>query len=78
MPLGGTGRRPQGAPVSGTVEFSAADAAGVARLNKRALRQFTLGATSSAAERAPHYGYAASAEHREGLEAFNQNRPPRF
>jgi hypothetical protein len=32
----------------------------------------------SAAERAPHYGYAASAEHREGLEAFNQNRPPRF
>jgi enoyl-CoA hydratase len=48
------------------------------RLNKRALRQFTRGAHSSAAERAPHYAYAASDEHREGLAAFNEKRPPRF
>jgi len=48
------------------------------RLNKRALRQFTRAAPSSAAERAPHYAYAASAEHREGLAAFNEKRKPRF
>ncbi len=48
------------------------------RLNKRALRQFTHGARSSHAERAPHYAYAASDEHREGLAAFNQKRTPRF
>jgi enoyl-CoA hydratase len=49
------------------------------RLNKRALRQFASGRpASSAAERAPHYAYAASPEHREGLAAFNEKRPPRF
>jgi enoyl-CoA hydratase len=49
------------------------------RLNKRALRQFAAGRpASSAAERAPHYAYAASAEHREGLAAFNEKRPARF
>ncbi len=48
------------------------------RLNKRALRQFTHAAHSSAADRAPHYAYAASDEHREGLAAFNQKRTPRF
>jgi enoyl-CoA hydratase len=48
------------------------------RLNKRALRQFTLASHSTAAERAPHYAYAASAEHREGLAAFNEKRKPRF
>lgn len=48
------------------------------RLNKRALRQFVMPALSSAAERAPHYAYAPSAEHREGLAAFNEKRPPRF
>jgi enoyl-CoA hydratase/carnithine racemase len=48
------------------------------RLNKRALRQFARPAPSRAAERAPHYSYAASEEHREGLAAFNQKRPPRF
>ena len=48
------------------------------RLNKRALRQFTHAARSSHAERAPHYAYAASDEHREGLAAFNEKRKPRF
>jgi enoyl-CoA hydratase len=48
------------------------------RLNKRALRQFVMPALSSAAERAPHYDYAPSAEHREGLAAFNEKRTPRF
>lgn len=48
------------------------------KLNKRALRQFVMPALSSAAERAPHYAYAPSAEHREGLAAFNEKRPPRF
>jgi enoyl-CoA hydratase len=48
------------------------------RLNKRALRQFTQAAHSSHAERAPHYAYAASDEHREGLAAFNEKRKPRF
>jgi enoyl-CoA hydratase len=48
------------------------------RLNKRALRQFTHVAHSSHAERAPHYAYAASDEHREGLAAFNEKRKPRF
>jgi enoyl-CoA hydratase len=48
------------------------------RLNKRALRQFTQVAHSSHAERAPHYAYAASDEHREGLAAFNEKRKPRF
>jgi enoyl-CoA hydratase len=48
------------------------------RLNKRALRQFTQPQLSQAAERAPHYAYAASEEHREGLAAFNDKRAPRF
>jgi enoyl-CoA hydratase len=48
------------------------------RLNKRALRQFTHSTHSSHAERAPHYAYAASDEHREGLAAFNEKRKPRF
>jgi enoyl-CoA hydratase len=48
------------------------------RLNKRALRQFASRSGSSATERAPHYAYASSAEHREGLAAFSEKRPPRF
>ena len=48
------------------------------RLNKRALRQFSQPAISQAAERAAHYAYAPSAEHREGLAAFVQKRPPRY
>ena len=48
------------------------------RLNKRALREFAQPRRSTAAQRAPHYAYADSAEHREGLAAFNDKRPPRF
>ncbi len=48
------------------------------RLNKRALREFTSPRLSSAEQRAPHYTYAATDEHREGLAAFNEKRPPRF
>lgn len=48
------------------------------RLNKQALRQFADGHTSSREERRPHYDYAPSAEHREGLAAFNERRPARF
>jgi enoyl-CoA hydratase/carnithine racemase len=48
------------------------------QLNKRALRQFAPAASSSAADRAPHYAYAAGREHREGLAAFSEKRKPRF
>jgi enoyl-CoA hydratase/carnithine racemase len=48
------------------------------RLNKRALRELTTPRWSTADERRPHYDYASTAEHREGLEAFNQKREPRF
>jgi enoyl-CoA hydratase len=48
------------------------------RLNKRALREFTTPALSSATQRVGHYAYAPSDEHREGLAAFNQKRPPRY
>ncbi len=48
------------------------------RLNKRALREFTRVKLSSLERRVPHYDYAPSAEHREGLAAFNQKRPPQF
>lgn len=48
------------------------------RLNKRALRQFARSLGSSRDERDPHYAYAPSAEHREGLAAFNEKRPARF
>jgi enoyl-CoA hydratase len=48
------------------------------RLNKRVLREFTFPALSTPAQRAPHYSYAPSAEHREGLAAFNDKRPPRY
>jgi enoyl-CoA hydratase len=48
------------------------------RLNKRALREFASAPLSAAAQRAPHFAYADSAEHREGLAAFNDKRAPRF
>jgi len=48
------------------------------RLNKRALREFASPRLSQAAQRAPHYAYADSTEHREGLAAFNDKRAPRF
>lgn len=48
------------------------------RLNKQALRRFIAPGLSDAAERAPHYAYADSVEHREGLAAFDQKRAPKF
>ena len=48
-----------------------------ARLNKRTLRQIA-GGGPSAAERRAHFAYADSAEHREGVMAFIEKRPPRF
>ncbi|GAA0768401.1 enoyl-CoA hydratase-related protein [Ideonella azotifigens] len=48
------------------------------KLNKQALRRFASGPPSQRAEREPHYAYAPSAEHREGLAAFNEKRPARF
>ncbi|HEY4068188.1 MAG TPA: enoyl-CoA hydratase-related protein [Burkholderiaceae bacterium] len=48
-----------------------------ARLNKRTLRQIAAGGPS-AAQRAAHFSYADSAEHREGVTAFIEKRPPRF
>jgi len=48
-----------------------------ARINKRTLRQLARGGPT-AAERQAHYAYADSAEHREGLAAFLDKRPPRF
>ena len=48
------------------------------RLNKRALREFATPALSTSEQRRAHYAYADSAEHREGLAAFNDKRPPRF
>jgi enoyl-CoA hydratase len=52
----------------------------VARANKRSLRQWRrrLGAGPDAAERDSHFGYAAGAEHREGISAFLERRAPRF
>jgi enoyl-CoA hydratase/carnithine racemase len=48
------------------------------RLNKQVLRQFAGGGHSSRAQREPHYAYAASAEHFEGLAAFNERRQAHF
>jgi enoyl-CoA hydratase/carnithine racemase len=48
-----------------------------ARINKRSLRQLAAGGPS-AAERHAHFSYADSGEHREGIAAFIEKRPPRF
>jgi enoyl-CoA hydratase len=48
-----------------------------ARLNKRTLRQIAAGGPT-AAERRAHFGYADSAQHREGIAAFLEKRPPHF
>lgn len=48
------------------------------RLNKRALREFTQAGLSTPAQRAAHYVYAPTDEHREGLTAFNEKRKPVF
>ena len=47
------------------------------RLNKITLRQLARGPVGEA-ERHAHFGYADSVEHREGLAAFIDKRPPRF
>jgi enoyl-CoA hydratase/carnithine racemase len=49
----------------------------VARANKRTLRQLLAGGLTEA-ERAAHFGYAASASHREGVAAFLARRAPDF
>lgn len=67
--------------VAAEAEASAARIAALSpqaqRLNKRTLRQLAAGAPS-AAQRHEHFGYADSAEHREGLAAFVEKRPARF
>lgn len=58
-------------------EQVAALAGGAARINKRTLRQLARGGPTPD-ERRAHYGYADSAEHREGVTAFVDKRSPRF
>jgi len=48
------------------------------RLNKRVLRAFARPTFSEPADRAAHYAYADSEEHREGLTAFIEKRPAKF
>ena len=48
-----------------------------ARINKRTLRRIVAGGATKA-ERRAHFGYADSAEHREGIGAFIAKRPARF
>lgn len=48
------------------------------QLNKQVLRKFARPEFSTAEARAPHYAYAASDEHREGLQAFIEKRPAKF
>jgi enoyl-CoA hydratase/carnithine racemase len=48
------------------------------RLNKRVLRAFARPTFSEPADRAAHYEYADSDEHREGLAAFIEKRDAKF
>jgi len=48
-----------------------------ARINKRTLRQIAAGGPGGVDRRA-HFEYADSPEHREGIAAFLEKRPPRF
>jgi enoyl-CoA hydratase len=48
-----------------------------ARLNKRTLRQIAEGGPDHV-QRREHFRYADSADHREGVTAFIEKRPPRF
>jgi enoyl-CoA hydratase/carnithine racemase len=48
-----------------------------ARINKRTMRQLSVGGPT-AAEHAAHFSYAGDAEHREGIAAFLAKRPAVF
>lgn len=48
-----------------------------ARINKRTLRQIAAGGPTET-ERRAHFRYADSADHREGVTAFLEKRPPHF
>jgi len=50
---------------------------GAARINTRSLRQIADGGPPVPQRRA-HFDYADSADHREGVTAFIEKRPPRF
>jgi hypothetical protein len=69
-----------GALVLACVDRTRALAPGAARLNKQAFRALTPIEPSQAATDliATAYRYAPSAEHREGIAAFTEKRPPRF
>ena len=61
-----------------TAERIAALAPQAARLNKQTLRRLQRGEPLSEAERREHFRYAASPDHREGVQAFLEGRPPLF
>jgi enoyl-CoA hydratase len=67
--------------VAASVAQRAARLAGLspqaARINKRSLRQLARGGATED-ERYAHFNYADRAEHREGVMAFIEKRPPRF
>jgi len=74
-------------PVSGHIHLRPHDRRGIAKLiigypgrlnapTLQALRAFADGSPGQRAERTPPYAYADSAEHRDGLAAFKERRPP--
>ncbi|MGE0672964.1 MAG: enoyl-CoA hydratase/isomerase family protein, partial [Methylibium sp.] len=65
------------AEAAATARRIAALPASVARANKRTLRQLLSGGPTDA-ERARHFGYADSATHLEGVQAFLDRRRPVF
>ena len=65
------------AHVASTAERIASLAPQAARLNKQTLRALAAGDWQAPALAAP-FGYAASAEHREGIAAFVGKRKPLF